>query len=89
MSKLTILPRINEVTINLDNLDLPPVCDCHDFTIQFEYLPMCIDEEESADVLTISDEDGNDFTWLLDHHRRQIEQAVLDSKNEGFDDVEL
>ncbi len=80
---------MNETTLNLDRLNLPPECDCIEFTIVFEYLPMCIDEEESADVLTISDEEGNDFTWLLDHHRREIEQAVLDSKNEGFDDYEF
>jgi hypothetical protein len=76
---------MTETTLNLDHLNLPDVCDCHDFTIQFEYLPMCIDEPESADVLTIEDEDGNCFTWLLTNHRREIEQAILDNKNEGFD----
>lgn len=80
---------MTEITINLDHCKIPPECEYHDFTIQFEYLPFCLDEPESVDVLTISDEDGNDFTWLLTNHNREIEQAILDSRNEGFDDVEF
>lgn len=79
-------------TITIEEISgLPPECDGLAFEFMFDYIAPQFggwdhpDEVEGVDIRHV-DADGEDFTWLLNHHKRMLERVVLGAYKQEADD---